>query len=87
MLLFVGMVDGLLEIVSSSGEEKDEDTANVKQTALLNLEILAHSFAAAHPNAFVKVRNGCFRFVLIFVAQSFFAHDSFCFRIFPGAVP
>jgi hypothetical protein len=51
--LFVGMVDGLLEVISL--DDATKDAANVKQTALLNLEILSHNFAPEHPGPFLKV--------------------------------
>lgn len=49
------MVDGLLEVI---GGADTNDMASVVQTALLNLEILSHSFAEGHPAAFVKVLGG-----------------------------
>lgn len=47
------MVDRLLDVINA--DDANRESADVKQTALLNLEILSHNFASDHPNVFLKV--------------------------------
>ncbi|KNC77607.1 hypothetical protein, variant [Sphaeroforma arctica JP610] len=63
-ILFVGMVDHLVQLVADKHPSGDgivqanvdgsSNTNSMKQSAMLNLEVLAHHFASKYPEPFVR---------------------------------
>eukprot|EP01134_Creolimax_fragrantissima_P006099 CFRG6099T1 len=50
--LFVGMVEDLVQLISDKNNNANSNS--MKQSAMLNLEVLAHNFALTYPDQFVR---------------------------------